>query len=319
MENNISVSLAKKLMKILPVNPTIENKPHDWEIFQHEKYTQANEQNKKSIRFSSSQARYEYEKNHCFFDNYFPDFNKDDFADSSCLEIGSFTGGSLVYWEEKYGYSNPCGIDINPIFALAGDEFAKEKGAKATFKTGFGESLPYPDNSFDYIVSFDVFEHVKNVELVMQECFRVLKKRGKILLVFPQFFQPLEAHLTYVTKTPALHWFFSSKTLVKAYNEIIEERGKDAYWYALEKKELSEWERLPSLNGITVKKFRDIINKKSWEIDYWGKTPILSDGRKSKMLLFRILRKFFVLPARLPILEELFLGRICCVLVKDND
>ena len=66
MENNISVSLAKKLMKILPVNPTIENKPHDWEIFQHEKYTQANEQNKKSIRFSSSQARYEYEKNHCF-------------------------------------------------------------------------------------------------------------------------------------------------------------------------------------------------------------------------------------------------------------
>ena len=69
-----------------------------------------------------------------------------------------------------------------------------------------------PDNSFDYIVNFDVLEHVRDVEIVLKECFRVLKPDGKLLAVFPPFFQPLEAHLGMVTKMPALHWLFSGKT-----------------------------------------------------------------------------------------------------------
>ena len=136
--------------------------------------------------------------------------------------------------------------------------------------------------------------------------------------MFPQFFQPMEAHLGMVTKTPALHWFFSGKTLTKAYYEIIKERGEDANWYALENSELSDWERLPTLNGITVKKFRKIIrSNNSWKIINWAKNPIFSDGRMSEKFLFRILKKLFILPAKLPILEELFLGRICCVLEKN--
>lgn len=313
----MNIFLAKKLMKLFPSNLTVEDVPYGWEIFRHKTYVQGSEQKKKKIRQQSAQNRYDYEINRGFIDTYFPQFTRKDFLNASVLEIGSFTGGSLVQWTERYGFLKANGIDINSIFAEAGNEFAKEKGVNASFTTGFGEKLPYPDNSFDYILNFDVLEHVKDVEKVLWESFRVLKPGGKILAVFPQFFQPLEAHLGMVTKMPALHWFFSGKTLTKAYNEIINERGEDAYWYAPENKELSDWERLMTLNGITVRKFRKIIAKnKSWKINYWGKNPILSDGRKANMLLFRLLRILFIIPARLPILEELFLGRICCVLSK---
>lgn len=304
-------------MEISQNFPTTENK-HNWEIFRHKEYTNASKEYQAEIRQLSSQSRYDYETERCFFDIYFPQMDCSEFFNASILEIGSYTGGSLVKWVERYGFSSAQGIDINPIFAEAANSFAKEKGVNASFDTGYAESLPYLDASFDYIVSYDVFEHVRDIELVMNECLRVLKPGGKLLVVFPPFFQPLEAHLTLVTNVPALHWIFSGQTLTKAYNKIIKRRGQEAYWYALDKEGLSDWEKLPSLNGITVRKFKKIFAKnKSWKRCYWGKNPILSDGRRSSKLLFRILRLLFIIPARLPILEELFLGRICCGLRKE--
>ena len=135
------------------------------------------------------------------------------------------------------------------------------------------------------------------------------------MAVFPPFFQPLEAHLGHVTKMPALQWIFSGETLNDAYNKIIDDRGDEAYWYKRENRNLEDWEKLRSLNGITVRKFKKMVSKnKQWETDYWGNNPIFSDGRKSEMLIFKILRVLFIIPARIPLFEELFLGRICCVL-----
>ena len=314
MTTSISVHFAKALMKAFPNYPTLENK-NNHEIFYHEDYLNGSEVKKREIRSSSSKLRYEYEKNRDFFNIYFPKLSKEKYKNKEILEIGSYTGGSLVYWMERHGFSKGCGIDINPIFAEAGNTFANEKNINATFDTGFGENLPYPDNSFDFIVSYDVFEHVKDLEIVMNECARVLRPGGLILAVFPPFFQPLEAHLTLVTKTPALHWIFSGQTLTNAYNQIIDDRGDEAHWYKSETKELEDWEKLPGLNGITIRKFKKIIFKnKQWGVAYWGNNPILSDGRKSEMLLFKVLRIFFIIPARIPLLDEFFLGRICCVL-----
>ena len=319
MAINMSVRFAKALMKIYPNYPTTEDKTN-YEIFNHNEYLNGSETEKKDIRFLSSKSRYDYEKNRDYFNVYFPKFNKEEFKNKEVLEIGSYTGGSLAYWIEYYGFSKGCGIDINPTFAEAGNTFAKEKNINATFTTGFGEDLPYPDNSFDFIVSYDVFEHVRDLRIVMGEVSRVLKPGGRLLAVFPQFYQPLESHLTLVSKTPALHWIFSGQTLTDAYNEIIDERGEAAYWYKSENKKLEYWEEHQHLNGITIRKFKKIISKNQlWVTDYWGNSPILSDGKKSEMLIFKILRLLFIIPARIPLLNELFLGRICCVLTNKKN
>ncbi|WP_041258496.1 class I SAM-dependent methyltransferase [Fibrella aestuarina] len=38
------------------------------------------------------------------------------------------------------------------------------------------------DNTFDYIVTFQVIEHIENDDLFVRECYRVLKPGGKLLL-----------------------------------------------------------------------------------------------------------------------------------------
>lgn len=45
--------------------------------------------------------------------------------------------------------------------------------------------LPFPDNSFDTIVSSDVIEHLWNSAFVMEEMARVLKHGGKLILGTP--------------------------------------------------------------------------------------------------------------------------------------
>jgi SAM-dependent methyltransferase len=48
-----------------------------------------------------------------------------------------------------------------------------------------GADLPFEDNSFDSIVSFQVFEHVQDFDKLFCEILRVLKPTGKILFTAP--------------------------------------------------------------------------------------------------------------------------------------
>ncbi|MDD5328815.1 MAG: glycosyltransferase [Sulfuricella sp.] len=45
--------------------------------------------------------------------------------------------------------------------------------------------LTFPDNSFDYILSFDVFEHVPDYAKAFQECLRCLKSGGMLMFTVP--------------------------------------------------------------------------------------------------------------------------------------
>ena len=47
------------------------------------------------------------------------------------------------------------------------------------------EELPFPDESFDYVLLAEIMEHLKNPYFVMKEINRVLRKSGKIILSTP--------------------------------------------------------------------------------------------------------------------------------------
>jgi SAM-dependent methyltransferase len=46
-------------------------------------------------------------------------------------------------------------------------------------------SLTFEDESFDAILSYDVFEHISNFDLAFKECFRTLKRDGRLLFSAP--------------------------------------------------------------------------------------------------------------------------------------
>jgi len=48
-----------------------------------------------------------------------------------------------------------------------------------------GKSLPFPDNSFDSVLTSEVFEHIFNLPDIIKELSRVLRPGGKILITCP--------------------------------------------------------------------------------------------------------------------------------------
>jgi ubiquinone/menaquinone biosynthesis C-methylase UbiE len=56
-------------------------------------------------------------------------------------------------------------------------------------------SLPFPDNSFDFVFSDQVMEHVKNHQRAFAEIKRVMKPDAVSLHIFPSKLKPVEAHV----------------------------------------------------------------------------------------------------------------------------
>ena len=100
---------------------------------------------------------------------------------------------------------NGCGVGMyvehlapfgGKIFGLEYDfERAAEAGRNAKrIINAAGENLPYPDNSFDLILSHEVLEHVQNDAEAIKEMLRVLKVGGRITLFVPNRGYPFETH-----------------------------------------------------------------------------------------------------------------------------
>jgi hypothetical protein len=45
--------------------------------------------------------------------------------------------------------------------------------------------LSFPDNEFDFVLSFDVFEHVPDFRMALRECHRILKRNGSLFFSVP--------------------------------------------------------------------------------------------------------------------------------------
>jgi len=65
--------------------------------------------------------------------------------------------------------------------------------------------LPYPDGSFDLVISTSVFEHAQRTEECMAEIHRVLRRGGIAMHAFPgKWYLPVEPHI-YV---PLVNWLW---------------------------------------------------------------------------------------------------------------
>jgi len=62
---------------------------------------------------------------------------------------------------------------------------------------GAGETLPFPENSFDLILSHEVLEHVQDDRAAIREIVRALKPGGRLAIFVPNRAYPFETHGIY--------------------------------------------------------------------------------------------------------------------------
>ncbi len=96
--------------------------------------------------------------------------------------------GEYVQRLAALGY-NTIGLDIE--FDRVRD--ATQKGVEQ-LHVAAGEHLPYPDNTFDALLSHEVIEHVADDQLAAQEMIRVLRPGGRVILFCPNRWYPFETH-----------------------------------------------------------------------------------------------------------------------------
>ncbi|NLB33409.1 MAG: class I SAM-dependent methyltransferase, partial [Tissierellia bacterium] len=161
------------------------------------------------------------------------------FKDKVVLDIGCGAGGKTVFYASK-GVEKIVGIEILEKYKKEAESLANEYNLqdKFEFVAGDASNMPFENETFDTIIMNDAMEHVDRPEMVLEECYRILKKDGKLYLNFPPYNHPFGAHLSDAIGIPWVHVFFNEKTLIKSYKELVKDLpdGKDRIDFRISKR-----------------------------------------------------------------------------------
>lgn len=113
--------------------------------------------------------------------------------DSVILDLGA--GAGII---EELNFRG----EVKKVCGLDPDERVVENPHLDEGRVGFGEDIPWENNTFDVIFSDNVFEHLESPQAVFDEVSRVLKPGGRFLAKTPnrRHYVPLAARAT-------PHWF----------------------------------------------------------------------------------------------------------------
>ncbi|QHG16298.1 methyltransferase domain-containing protein [Nostoc sp. ATCC 53789] len=105
-------------------------------------------------------------------------------AAENILDVGCGIGGSSLYLSQKFN-AKATGITLSPVQAARATERASEANLslRTQFQVANAQAMPFADNSFDLVWSLESGEHMPDKTKFLQECYRVLKPGGKLIMV----------------------------------------------------------------------------------------------------------------------------------------
>lgn len=101
------------------------------------------------------------------------------------LDLGCGTVTLTILAKQMHPDVEIIGLDGDPKVLAMGRAKAAKAGVELRLDQGMAFQLPYPDESFDRVISSLVFHHLsrKNKRRTLQETYRVLKPGGALLVV----------------------------------------------------------------------------------------------------------------------------------------
>lgn len=104
-----------------------------------------------------------------------------DISGKKILDVATGDGDFIeTLMQSLKNYQTFIGIDSDKEEIKKARKRFKEKPVKIRFMKG--ERLTFPDNSFDIVTIANSLHHLENIELVLSEMLRVLKKNGFFIL-----------------------------------------------------------------------------------------------------------------------------------------
>lgn len=158
-----------------------------------------------------------------------------------CLEIGTGMGYGIKYIAPKVDSF----VTVDKNIVLQNNIPPNTE----VIKMKMPDLSKFNDNSFDFVVSFQVIEHIKNDNLMLQEICRVLKKGGKFIVSTPNKKMSLSRNPWYIREYTVNEF----DKLLSKYFINIEKRGifgndKILKYYEENKKAVAKFKKLDIFN-----------------------------------------------------------------------
>lgn len=107
------------------------------------------------------------------------------------LDLGCGHGHTLLYIAQKLGKTGKAiGLDIEERLLAVAERVLKNEifeGKLELIKSDVSNKLPFPNNSFDKIVCHNVIECIPDRINFINECYRILKKDGILVMSHNDF------------------------------------------------------------------------------------------------------------------------------------
>jgi 2-polyprenyl-3-methyl-5-hydroxy-6-metoxy-1,4-benzoquinol methylase len=191
-----------------------------------------------------------------------------DYRGRKIFEIG-FRNGLFIDECRREGLL-PTGLEINREYV----EEVKTKFPNMDILWYDGGTFPVPDASYDFVVSFQVLEHVNSTEHIIDESIRILKAGGIMYHVAPNYHSFYEGHykviwLPFLNKTLGRYYvkmlrldgpYYELLNIIKPYGveRILRRRGSDITVLSLGRREF-----INNFNAEQIEKVNQKLLKKA--------------------------------------------------------
>ena len=217
------------------------------------------------------------------------------FSGKTVLDMGCGASGKSLYYI-SIGAEQVVGVDVVEHYKKEAEDFAAQLGYQDKFRFLLGDALNLglPENTF--------MEHIYDPKGALQEALRVLKPGGRIYINFPPYYHPTGAHMSDVIGIPWVHLFFSEKTLIAAYKDLVrglpDEQDRLALRFSTDE---NGRETISYINKMTIRRFHRILKELKLTPYWYREIP---------------LRSYLTPLAKLPVLKEMFVKMCACVIEK---
>jgi len=213
---------------------------------------------------------------------FFPDL-RERVAGRRVLDFGCGSGRQAVALAAA-GAAYVLGVDTNPTALARARELARREGRAVEFAARIPEAV---EGSFDVVISKDSMEHFAEPATELARMAAALRPGGALLVTFgPPWFAPAGSHMQFFTAVPWVNLLFRERTVMRV-------RSRYRHDGAMRYEDVES-----GLNRMTISRFERLLGTSGLRVES-------NDYRCVKGLDFL---------GRMPLLRELFINNVSCVL-----